>query len=124
MRHRYRRGAGSGRRLGACEFPGGGCATTDAALQPFLVGLPAPNPTRGEIALALHLPDARRVTAGVVDVEGRRVSVLVDGVMPPGRHRVGWDGRDAGGRRVPSGLYFLRVEAGDRLETRKVLVVR
>jgi flagellar hook assembly protein FlgD len=62
--------------------------------------------------------------ASVFDVAGRRLATVSDDVLPAGRHRIEWDARDARGTPVPSGVYFLRVEAGDRTFARKVSVVR
>ena len=48
------------------------------------------------------------------DVSGRRVATLDQGLRGPGTHEVSWSGRDAAGGRVASGIYFLRLRAGDR----------
>jgi hypothetical protein len=53
------------------------------------------------------LPRRARVRLAVYDVQGRERVVLVDVEMPPGWHRVGWDGRDGGGRRLAPGVYFV-----------------
>ena len=55
----------------------------------------------------------------IYDQQGRRVRDLVAGALPSGVHEVNWDGRDAAGRQVPSGLYFYRLLAdGKRLNGR------
>jgi hypothetical protein len=48
------------------------------------------------------------------------VKRLLDGRLPAGRHEARWDGRDARNQRVASGVYYLRIEAGGRSETRKI----
>jgi hypothetical protein len=85
-----------------------------------------PNPVvRGAAAaVALALPAGERVTARIFDVTGRRVATVADGALPAGRHRIEWDARDATGSPVPSGVYFLRLDAGERSFARKVNVVR
>jgi flagellar hook assembly protein FlgD len=65
-----------------------------------------------------------RASLRIYDVRGRLVRALLDGVRGPGTHPVTWNGEDAAGARVPGGVYFLRFEAGDRRETRKLVILR
>ncbi len=81
----------------------------------------APNPFRHGTDLTFVLPSG--VLSGrlsVVDASGR----LVRAFPADASGRVVWDGRDGAGRRVASGVYFYRLEAGDRAETRKVTRIR
>jgi flagellar hook assembly protein FlgD len=60
----------------------------------------------------------------VVDVRGRLVRTLADESLAPGNYQRLWDGRDAEGRPLPSGVYAVLVEAGSEREVKKVVVVR
>jgi hypothetical protein len=73
---------------------------------------PAPNPGRGPTLFRFALPRAGRVTLTLFDVQGREVRRLADGPLVEGQHVVRWDGRDAAGREVSTGLYFARLEWG------------
>jgi flagellar hook assembly protein FlgD len=64
------------------------------------------------------------VRVAVYDALGRRVQVLVDERTPAGRHTVQWNGRDASGRALASGLYFIRLRAGDQQHIRRLTLVR
>jgi flagellar hook assembly protein FlgD len=64
------------------------------------------------------------VRLAVYDAGGRQVTVLVDEAHAAGRHTARWDGRDAVGRDVADGVYFVRLEAGDRSMSRKLVVAR
>jgi hypothetical protein len=101
---------------------------TDAfALLPpaeLTLGQSFPSPFRGSTRIAFGLPVTSRVSLRVFDVTGRLVRVLRDGPMDPGRHTVGWDGRDSHGRAVAAGVYFYRFDAEDFRETRRVVRVR
>jgi len=55
---------------------------------------------------------------------GQTVRVLVDGDQVAGRHEVVWDGKDALGRDVGSGMYLLRMQADGFAESRKMLLLR
>ena len=70
------------------------------------------------------LNQVANVNLEVFDVSGKRVKIISDGVRQPGKHEVYWDGRDAGGERVASGLYFYRVTAGKTAMSRKCLLLR
>lgn len=85
---------------------------------------PYPNPFNPSAVFELELPAAAVVRAGIFDVHGRRVRVLAANMpLPPGQHRLSWDGRDERGHAVASGVYWLRVETplGNR-EARAVLL--
>jgi len=88
------------------------------------LGLPRPNPSRGEVRMNLALGAAAAVEVAVFDVAGRRLRTLSRGVLPAGIHPVRWDGRDADGRTLGAGVYLVRMTAGDRVESRRVLMVR
>jgi len=64
------------------------------------------------------------VRLAVYDVHGRRVASVVDRVGVAGWGTVLWDGRDNAGRDVGSGTYFLRLELGDAVRVRKVVLAR
>ncbi|RMI04697.1 MAG: T9SS C-terminal target domain-containing protein, partial [Calditrichaeota bacterium] len=83
-----------------------------------------PNPFNPTTTIAFHLPHVSRITLHVFDVTGRRVRTLVNGKLPAGAHRVVWDGTDDGGRAVAGGVYFYRLQAGDFVATRKMLLIK
>ncbi len=60
----------------------------------------------------------------IYDVTGRLVATVADGNLEAGTHRLNWDGVDSGGRRIPAGVYFARLEAKDFNATRKILFLR
>jgi flagellar hook assembly protein FlgD len=65
-----------------------------------------------------------RVRIAVYDVSGAVVRVLADGMIESGRHTVSWDGRNAHGEAVASGVYFVRISAGSSWSSRKMVLVR
>jgi hypothetical protein len=69
------------------------------------------NPYRGALELRLGLTRQARVVLELVDVSGRRVARLEQGVLGPGEHRIVWDGRDRRGRDAGPGVYWARIEA-------------
>lgn len=58
------------------------------------------------------------------DVSGRSVAALVSGRMGAGEYNVTWDGKGAGGRPLASGVYFSRLAVGERVFTKKVVLLK
>jgi flagellar hook assembly protein FlgD len=89
-----------------------------------------PNPFNPSTRFEYWVPDsagrggAIPVQIAIYDVRGARVRTLVDGVRPPGRYRVEWDGRGSDGTPVGSGVYFYRMVAAQFTDTRKMLLIK
>ena len=86
------------------------------------LGPARPNPTSGPTSVAFVLRRRTAVEVTVYDVAGRVVRRLADGSRDAGAHVVRWNGRDAEGRSVGAGTYFLRVRADGEDRSVKVLV--
>ncbi|KPJ60588.1 MAG: hypothetical protein AMJ46_06245 [Latescibacteria bacterium DG_63] len=83
-----------------------------------------PNPSSPFCTIRYEVPRPGRVLLRVFDVTGSLVRTLVDAHREPGSYSELWDGRADGGRQLPSGVYFYRLEAGDFLATRKMVQLR
>jgi len=77
---------------------------------------------RAEIGFALAQPGRVRLT--ILAPDGREIARLVEGAGDAGAHAVSWDGTDAGGARVPAGVYFARLDADGAAVTRKIILAR
>ncbi len=77
-------------------------------------------------ALLLHLPVEfeGRATVRFFNARGQLVATLLDSERAHGERRLVWDGRDASGNRVASGVYWCRLDYEGRSETEKLLLVR
>ncbi len=85
----------------------------------FGLGQNYPNPFNPETQIEFSLPTRQRVTLRIFDVLGRQVRVLLDEVREAGNHRVVFDGTA-----LSSGVYFYQLRAGDRMQVRKMLLIR
>jgi hypothetical protein len=85
--------------------------------------LPAsPNPFRLSTSVRFELSQAGPVRLEIFDLRGARVAVLVAGtVLPAGGHAATWDGRDRDGRLMPAGIYLVRLEAGGKTWSGRVV---
>ena len=83
-----------------------------------------PNPFNPVARIRFDLPKPGDAQLAIYDLRGRRIAVLAEGHHPAGRYVIDWWGRDDHGRQMSSGVYFVRLVAGSRVETRKVSLVR
>jgi len=106
------------------EFTTDGTVDAPAAVDAAAVLHPAyPNPFNPSTTLVYELAAPARATLAVYDVAGRLVRTLAAGeARGPGPHEAVWDGRDASGRSVPSGVYFARLSAAGAERTRRLVL--
>jgi hypothetical protein len=78
-----------------------------------------PNPFNSSTAISFELRDASWVELKVFDITGREVASLVTGQQSAGQHQVVWDPEG-----MPSGVYFVRLKAGEYNQTRKILLIK
>ena len=83
-----------------------------------------PNPLNPSTRIDYELTAACRVELAVFDARGRRVATLVDRHQDAGPGSVVWDGRDAAGQDVATGIYFYRLTAGAHREARSMVLMR
>jgi hypothetical protein len=83
-----------------------------------------PNPFRASTTIDFTLPETTPVTLNVYDVLGRRVTTLIDRDLTSGTHTVTWNGETDGGIQLSSGLYLLRLQAGQEIRTQRVSLIR
>jgi hypothetical protein len=82
-----------------------------------------PNPLRARTLIQYDVPREGHVRLQVFDLAGRRVCTLADEVQQPGRHTVEWPGVSRSGKRVASGVYFVRMQAGGFSARERVVIL-
>jgi hypothetical protein len=83
-----------------------------------------PNPFAERTTVAFTLSGDAEVEVRIADARGGAIVELTPGRLAAGRHEIAWNGRDARGRRCPSGVYFARVQAGDQELIARLLILR
>ncbi|MFQ6103971.1 MAG: FlgD immunoglobulin-like domain containing protein [Candidatus Glassbacteria bacterium] len=84
----------------------------------------SPNPFNPSTEIRFSVEKETRVTLRIYDIRGRRVKTLLDRRLPEGPKILTWDGTDARGISLPSGVYFYRLDVAGESMTRKMLLVR
>jgi hypothetical protein len=83
-----------------------------------------PNPVGTRSRIVYSLPQPAPVRVSIFDVTGREVTILAQGREEAGDRDLVWDGRDASGRPVPAGTYFVRVDAAGETASSKLVVLQ
>jgi methionine-rich copper-binding protein CopC len=85
----------------------------------FALGENYPNPFNPTTIIPFSLKEAVTVNLSVFNIIGQRVATLVNERLPAGNHSVSWDATS-----MPSGTYIYRIEAGDFVESRKLILLK
>jgi hypothetical protein len=81
----------------------------------FSLGPVWPNPAWQSTGVDFSVARETRIRVTVVDLEGREVAVLADGIRPTGNHHVTWDRATM----APAGMYFVRYQVEGRVLVRR-----
>ncbi len=83
-----------------------------------------PNPFNPGTLIEFSLSKAAAVTLTIYNTLGQKVTTLVDKKLSAGSFRVDWNGRNAAGNNVASGIYYYQLRAGDFSASRKMILMR
>jgi len=83
-----------------------------------------PNPFNTATTIEYHLSAAGVIRLHIFDVLGREVATLIDGHQREGLHRIQWNGLDKAHQPVANGIYVYRVTAEDRVEIKKMVLLK
>jgi hypothetical protein len=78
-----------------------------------------PNPFNPSTVIRFQLPTAATVSLKIFDVLGREIQTLIEQKLMAGNYSASWDGK-----RFASGVYFCRLQAGDFVQTKKLLLLK
>jgi len=89
-----------------------------------MLGQNYPNPFNPSTTIAYTLPAAGSVSLNVYNIRGQLVKNLVNTNQIAGEHVIVWNGQDNNNRSVASGIYFYKLEANGRTETRRMVLMK
>ncbi len=110
----------------AGEGPGSATAeVTPSSSSSFLTARAAPNPFNPHTTIQFHLPARGIVSLALYNLRGQVVRTIAqEHSLEAGRHTLVWDGRDAQGRSVASGMYLYRLTVGEQALVRKIILLK
>lgn len=106
------------------------CSPTDVEDQEpifpenFVLSQNFPNPFNPVTRIEYSLASRCHARISVHNLLGQQVAVLLDRIVPAGRHRIFWNGTNDRGFPAPSGMYVYRMEAGGFIEIKKMMLIR
>jgi len=68
--------------------------------------------------------DVAHLRVDVYDLRGAHVRTIWSGARPGGMQELSWDNRDSADRRMPSGVYLVKMEADGMVETGKIILLK
>ena len=83
-----------------------------------------PNPFNPSTTIRYSLEEAVDVKLAIYNLLGQEVRLLIRRFQPAGSYTVVWDGRDAAGRQVSTGVYLYRLQAGTDVVSRKMVLAK
>ena len=83
-----------------------------------------PNPFNPSTNIAFRISETFAVTIKVYDILGKEITTLLEKELSPGSYTISWEARDSNGQLLPSGVYFIRLNAGNYTKVIKALLMR
>ncbi len=83
-----------------------------------------PNPFNPSTMISFNLKEKTHVNLSVYNIMGEKVTSLVNQELQPGQHNVEWNGDNAAGDKVSSGVYFYKLETKDYSDTKRMVLLK
>lgn len=83
-----------------------------------------PNPFNPETTIDFSLKEETNVKVEIFNIKGQKVTTLIDDMLIAGHHSVVWNGTDSNGNHVSSGVYFSKMQAGNTISIRKMMLLK
>lgn len=83
-----------------------------------------PDPFNAATAIPFILPEEDNVRLVITDILGHHVVTLVDSRLTGGYHEIVWNGKDASGHDMPSGVYNCRIIVSNEAKSQRITLIR
>jgi len=83
-----------------------------------------PNPFNPVTNIEYSVPTRSQVKIEIYNILGQKIKMLVDETKPAGKYQIAWDGCNSVGKKVSTGIYFYRFQAGEFISTKKMLLLK
>ena len=83
-----------------------------------------PNPFNPTVNIEIDIYKSTNVLIKIIDILGREVAILKNGLMTSGHYKILWHGKNNSGNLVSSGTYFFIIESGEITQIKKLLFLK
>ena len=90
----------------------------------FKLDKPFPNPFNPKVNIKLSVIEKGEHIAQIFGIRGNLVRQIDYGTLELGIYDLEWNGLDEAGRPVESGMYFFKIQAGDLIQNRKMVLLK
>jgi hypothetical protein len=91
----------------------------------FILSQNYPNPFNPVTTISYALPKASDITIEIFNILGQKVKTLINASnQKAGAYNVVWNGKDQFGNQVSSGIYFYRIQAGNFIQAKKMVLMK
>jgi len=97
---------------------------TDLIVDEYFLGDNFPNPFNPGTTLRYKIADPGNVTLDIFNISGERITRLINGQHQPGNYEIYWNGKDNNNQEVSSGVYIYRLQAGQYLISKKMILLK
>jgi len=90
----------------------------------FMLGKPFPNPFNPKVNIKLSVSEEGEHVAQIFGIRGNLIRQMDYGTLEIGNYDLEWNGLDEAGRSVESGIYFFKIQAGDLIQNKKMILLK
>lgn len=83
-----------------------------------------PNPFNPSTKIRFNVPEEGRVELSIYNIKGQKVKTICKEILQSGNHEYRWEGKNNSNNNVASGIYFIRLNNGEKTKVRKVLLLK
>ena len=83
-----------------------------------------PNPTSNEAKISFTLANSQMISVKIFNAAGNMVYSLQNIYKTAGNNVINWNGNDGTGTKLQSGIYFIKLEANNKIITKKLVIMK
>ena len=83
-----------------------------------------PNPFNPNTKINFFIPEKNNIVINIYNIKGDKIKNLFNGDIETGYHSINWDGKNDNGNKLPSGVYFLKLNYDNKFITSKLVKMK
>ena len=90
----------------------------------FSISQNFPNPFNPITYIEYTVPIYSNIEIDIIDISGKIINTIVNSLHQPGNYKIMWDGKNRQGRPTPSGIYFYKMDTGNFISVKKLVLLK